>query len=117
MNATTRTEVLRLLGTYGERGVTWGELARVLETHHGAASGALSALHREGRISRLAVKRGGSKIYVLPQHVAGRWTERYGRNKSVPVDRARTRINDLIEAGGATPRELWGLLELLGGEQ
>lgn len=74
-------QVMDLLGESGERGITWGELAHILDVHHGAASGALSVLHKDGRIARLADRRAGSKVYVLPQYVAGRVTEAHAHNK------------------------------------
>jgi predicted nucleic acid-binding Zn ribbon protein len=56
-------------------GVTWRELAEMLQLHHGTVSGALSVLHKTGYISRLKEKRNGCKIYVLPNFVNGRTVE------------------------------------------
>lgn len=50
-----------------------------LHCHHGAASGALSNLHKEGKVARLKDQRGGSAIYVLPHAVNERPVARYGR--------------------------------------
>lgn len=50
-------------------GITWHELARELNIHHGTASGVLSNLHKGGLIVRLAMRRGRSKIYVLPEWI------------------------------------------------
>lgn len=71
--------VLSYLGGCGAYGATWQELARVLDMHHGTASGTLSGLHKGGRIARLADKRNRCKIYVLPECVNGRETEKQGR--------------------------------------
>lgn len=61
------------------RGRTWRELADEYGWHHGTASGVLSVLHREGVIARLSTSRQRCKVYVLPEYVAGRETERHGR--------------------------------------
>jgi hypothetical protein len=64
-------------------GITWFELADHLGTGHGTASGVLSNLHKAGRLDRLSVKRGKSKVYVMPQFVNGRITEMHGRKPVV----------------------------------
>jgi hypothetical protein len=48
--------------------------------HHGDVSGCLSTLHKALVIARLADRRGRCKIYVMPEFVEGRSTERQGRN-------------------------------------
>ena len=60
-----------------ERGITVAEL-RDSTLHHGRISGALSVLHKVGKLSRLAETRGRCKIYVLPEYVNGRQTEAHG---------------------------------------
>lgn len=70
---------LDLLEETKENGATWREVADYLNTHHGVASGRLSMLHQAGQIERLSAKRGGSRVYVLPEYVEGRKTETYGR--------------------------------------
>lgn len=45
-------------------GLTWGEVADRLDLHHGQASGALSNLHKTGRVFMLREKRGRSHPYV-----------------------------------------------------
>lgn len=71
--------VLAFLEGAGPWGVTWAELADVLEIHHGSASGVLSVLHKTGHVARLAVRRGRCKVYVLPAYVNGRDVEAHGR--------------------------------------
>ncbi len=56
----------------GERGLTWFELAEIMNWHHGTASGQLSVLDKVGLIRRLKEKRGRSSVYVLAQYVNGR---------------------------------------------
>lgn len=62
----------------GERGVTVAEL-RDSRLHHGRVSGALSVLHKEGRLVRLTEVRDKCKVYVMPDQVNGRPTEPFGR--------------------------------------
>jgi len=56
----------------GERGMTWAEVAEACRLHHGQASGALSSLHRAGKIARLNERRNRCSVYVMPDQVAGR---------------------------------------------
>lgn len=76
-----QARVLALLASSGFIGTTVAEARDALigDAHHGTVSGALSNLHKVGRIARLAEKRGGCKIYVLPGLVCGRATEPQGR--------------------------------------
>jgi ribosomal protein S25 len=69
-----REQVLEVARLAGLDGVTWYEVATRLGIHHGAASGALSNLHKEGRLERLKERRGGSSIYVRPVAVNERPT-------------------------------------------
>lgn len=73
--------ILTALGTRGATGATWQEMLDIVaetdpSVHHGTISGALSNLHRDNRVALLAETRPSqrSKIYVLPEHVAGRPT-------------------------------------------
>lgn len=70
-----QAEALRALAAVGATGLTWRELATMLEVHHGAASGVLSNLHKTGLIDRLTLTRQRSKVYVLPEYVNDRPTE------------------------------------------
>ena len=71
---------LDLLGRRRTRGLTISELASASERTRSNASAILSTLHREGRIVRLAHRRRGQSVYVLPKYVDGR--PRRGRNAS-----------------------------------
>lgn len=71
-----------VLAAWGEHGGTWAEVAKATGQHHGGASGALSALHKEGRVARLTERRGRCSVYVLPEYVAGRETEPHGRRST-----------------------------------
>lgn len=69
--------VLIVAGRAKEKGITVAEL-RDGNLHHGRVSGALSALHKVGRLMRLTEVRGKCKVYVLPEYVNGRPTEPHG---------------------------------------
>jgi hypothetical protein len=70
--------VLRLLARKRDLGATWKDIAEETGWHHGNASGALSVLHKTAKIARLTEKRNRCKVYVLPEYVYGRDTERHG---------------------------------------
>lgn len=63
-------------------GLTVKELVERTGWHHGQASSTLSTLHKGGRIERLATTRDRCKVYVLPEYVNGRATEKPGRTKA-----------------------------------
>lgn len=69
--------VLILADRAKERGITVAEI-RDSTLHHGRVSGALSVLHKVGKLSRLTEVRGRCKVYVLPEYVNGRPTEPHG---------------------------------------
>lgn len=73
---TRQTQTLHALRLVRARGLTWAELASHLGIHHGAASGVLSSLHKAGVIVRLSERRSRSMVYVLPEFVEGRHTQR-----------------------------------------
>lgn len=85
-------------------GVTIKELRDVYDNdHHGTLSGALSVLHKTGRIVRLSEVRDRCKVYVLPEYVNGREIEPHGRTRKVPLDLTDTeaialaRVNSAVE--------------------
>lgn len=82
--ARRQRQALALLDSYGQQGLTWKELATLLNLHHGSASGVLSVLHKTGRIARLKESRNGSKVYVGLNWIDGRQTEGQGKQKSCP---------------------------------
>lgn len=69
----------------GIDGLTWQELSEQTGWHHGTASGALSVLHRDGRIARLSDRRHKCQIYVLPEFILGRQTSDYTPNVSARI--------------------------------
>lgn len=72
--------ILRMLARTREHGRTVGEVERELEVGHGAASGALTALHKAGHITRVKERRNRQEVYVLPEHVDGREESPYRPN-------------------------------------
>lgn len=81
--AEMQARAIRLLQAAGQTGVTVAELRqRSFFEHHGTASGVLSVLHKAGVIARLAQRRDRCKIYVMPELVEGRATERHGRRST-----------------------------------
>jgi hypothetical protein len=74
-------EALNMVARNGKHGITWAELAMQKQLHHGQASGALSNLHRTGRVVRLKERRGRCGVYVLPIYVDGRETVPHKSNK------------------------------------
>jgi hypothetical protein len=77
--------VINHLADQGPYGATWGEIADRFGWHHGTASGALSVLHKAGRIERLKERRGKSKVYCHPRHVNNRDTEPHGGSMKARV--------------------------------
>lgn len=69
--------ILILAGRAQEKGITVAEL-RDASLHHGRVSGALSVLHKTGKLARLTESRDRCKVYVLPQYVNGRPIEAHG---------------------------------------
>lgn len=82
--ARRQRQALAILDSYGSQGLTWKELASLLNLHHGSASGVLSVLHKTGRIARLSESRNGSKVYVALNWIQGRKTEGQGKQKQCP---------------------------------
>jgi hypothetical protein len=60
----------------GGNGLTVTEFEAITGLGHGPASSALTHAHRGGHIARLAEKRGRCKVYVSPDWVGERETER-----------------------------------------
>lgn len=65
-DGTAADRALQILNTLAHEpfGLTWGEVADRLGLHHGQASGALSNLHKTGRVFMLRTKRGKAHPYV-----------------------------------------------------
>lgn len=94
---------LDLVSKAGPFGLTWNELGALADWHHGKASGVLSNLHKVGSIARLHDRRGRCKIYVTPENVLGRLTERQGRY--VSPDALRVDLSPLERSALVLARE------------
>lgn len=82
-----RDQALAFIAARGVAGGTWKEFSEASGIHHGSATGALSTLHKEGQISRLAEgKREGCSVYVLTALVGSRPTRAYGRSAGPTLD-------------------------------
>lgn len=85
ITAKAQRYVLALADQRGRRGVTVVEL-RENDTslHHGRISGALTNLHKAGRLAALRERRGHAGVYVLPEYVEGREVRPYRPNRQAP---------------------------------
>lgn len=77
--AQTQAFVYRYLLWHQTNGGTWKEIADASGWHHGTVSGALSVLHKEGKIARLTERRNRCRVYVHPAYVNERDTDSQGR--------------------------------------
>lgn len=77
--AEVQTFVYRYLLWQRETGSTWKEIAEASGWHHGTVSGALSVLHKTGKIARLLETRARCRVYVLPPYIGDRETDSQGR--------------------------------------
>jgi hypothetical protein len=93
-----QARVLGLLAEAGAHGRTWREVAAATGWHHGQVSGALSVLHKEGRIARLTQTRARCSVYVLPAYVGDRPTEAPGRQAPALTGPERTAVADVRAA-------------------
>jgi hypothetical protein len=82
--AERQAETQRLLDVFASEGVTVSELREFTGWHHGQASSVLSVLHKEEKIARLAMRRNRCHVYVLPEYVNGRATDKQGRQPKDP---------------------------------
>lgn len=79
--ADRQARVMAALELAGPIGRTVVDLRDGGTDHHGKMSSALTTLHKDGRIARLAERRDRSSIYVLPQFVGERASVPPGGNK------------------------------------
>lgn len=68
-------------------GLTGPELGKKRRWEHGKYSATLTRLHQQGKVVRLAERRGAHCVYVLPEHVAGRTDIPLGRRSPLPLGR------------------------------
>jgi hypothetical protein len=112
--------VLTWLAERGPVGATWKDVAGRYDWHHGQASGALSTLHKEGRVARLAEERRTKcAVYVLPEHVGDRPTAAHGRqetDKDREIALLRGLLREVRETATIAPRLDREIAQTLDGE-
>jgi hypothetical protein len=83
--------------------------------HHGTASSVLSNLHKEGLIARVGDVRDNCKIYVHPQFIDGRTTEKQGRDRLTVDEREfLARVKDqVVEGTPVEDHDVFGLIKLV----
>lgn len=80
----SRSNVLEFVEFQGFHGATVAEVRDFFGMHHGRASSALSLLHRDGTVVRLAAKRDRCAVYVTPGNEDNRGTRARGRAVRLP---------------------------------
>lgn len=80
--------VLEHLEDIGPVGSTCREVENFFDIDHGAASGALTRLHRAGYTERLTEVRDGQQVYVALEHAEGREVSPYRPNAAYREDRS-----------------------------
>jgi hypothetical protein len=84
--STTQHAILDAVESSGFHGMTVADIReRFPDRHHGTLSGALTVLHMQGHLLRLAAKRMSCKIYVAPRYQSGRDIEQPTRNRQLPA--------------------------------
>lgn len=87
---TNKDKIYDLVATSRANGATYREIGSTLGLQQGQVTAALSALHKEGKITRLAnVRRAKCSAYVTPSYIEGRATVSPGRAKGVSKEVAR----------------------------
>lgn len=84
------------VGKWPITGATWRDIAQEFDIHHGAASAALSHLHKEGVLARLTETRGRCHVYVLAEFAGNRPTQPHGGH-AVERDTAVKRLKIVSE--------------------
>lgn len=79
-----RQRILSMVTAAREEGVTWRDV-QVGGGEHGSISAALSTMHKAELLTRLADEREGCKVYVLPELVGDRETERPSKSATISL--------------------------------
>lgn len=96
--------VLSLAVGAGTVGITFKDVDTVLGTHHGQSSGALSNLHKQGKLFRLTeYRRDRCAVYIHPSHAERFQTSEYS---TVPAETSMERLKRQAKAQEITIREL-----------
>lgn len=87
----TQSQVLTYVSNSGPGGATIADIRAAFPSqHHGTLSGALTALHKGGRVLRLTTRRNRCSVYIAPQFLLGR--------DVVPPTRIKQRDSELNDA-------------------
>lgn len=96
-------QLLEHLEEIGSTGATCREVQNFFELDHGAASGALTRLHRAGLVVRLTETRDRQQVYVALMHAGDRETSEYRPNsayredrKPMPLERPEPDLDSII---------------------
>jgi len=101
-----KSVALLLLVDQGVHGMTMAEYMDMEEKSHQSASSALSELHKEGVIERLALKRGRCHVYVLPKHVKDRATVPHGSTlKTMQIEDLTEALRGMVETYSASGKK------------
>lgn len=101
--------VVNFVRLAGRHGVTSKELRERSGWHHGQASGALSVLHKAGRLARLhsaEARRDRCAVYITPDHTNGRQTVAQGRQTKYDAGDVLVWVNRLALAGHKAASDL-----------
>lgn len=80
-------------------GLTWAELAALLNLHHGQVSGALSMMHKNGQVFALRVKRNRSHPYVHARYRSIHpSSDRFDEPVKTKARQEREAMQELVEA-------------------
>lgn len=89
--ATVQQRVAEMVERSGSQGRTIAEIRNwIPNEHHGTLSGALTVLHKGGKVLRLTTRRGKCSVYVAPQFLLGR--------EAVPPKRLKQRDQELSDS-------------------
>lgn len=78
-----RRRVLDVVSGCRAEGATWKEVQTILGNEHGSISASLSTMHKAELLDRLSEERENCKVYVLPEWVQDRETERPSKSATV----------------------------------
>ena len=106
-NGTLKTRlhaVLMLALGAGTVGITFKDVDAELRTHHGKSSGALSNLHKQGKLFRLTeYRRDGCSVYIHPDYASRFESSEYSR---LPAETAMERLKRQAKEQETTIKEL-----------
>ena len=101
---TRLNEVLSLALSVGTVGITFKDVDAELHIDHGKSSGALSNLHKQGKLFRLTeYQRNGCSVYIHPDYASRFESSEYSR---LPAETAMERLKRQAKEQETTIKEL-----------